>query len=171
MINCFTFFKQEEPLSRVANIELPQKSARLSKNELAAISKRRFKTSLAMSQYTRTFDIGGVLLGFEDYTTDLKDFKGLEDKKEEWVNMMKGTGGTPNIDRAEIIKVNNTRFLIQSIKSGDEYFTSFISDKKGRKGISGSLQYKLADKEKADKILNEFLKKISFKAPSLSGDN
>ncbi|SDG82437.1 hypothetical protein SAMN05421827_111176 [Pedobacter terrae] len=40
MINCFTFFKQEEPLSKVANINLTQKSVRLSKNELAAISKR-----------------------------------------------------------------------------------------------------------------------------------
>lgn len=93
MINGFTFFQQEETLSKAANIKLPQKSVRLSKNELAAIGKRRFKTSLAMLQYASTYDVGRILLGFEDYPTDLKDFKGLEDRKEEWVNMMKGTGG------------------------------------------------------------------------------
>lgn len=93
MINGFTFFKLEELLSRVANIELPQKSVRLSKNELAAIGKRGFKTSLAMLQYASIYDVGRILLGFEDYPTKLKDFKGLEDRKEEWVNMMKGTGG------------------------------------------------------------------------------
>ena len=93
MINGFTFFQQEEPLSKAANINLPQKSVRLSKNELAAIGKRRFKTSLAMLQYASTYDVGRILLVFEDYTTDLKDVKGLEDRKEEWVNMMNGTGG------------------------------------------------------------------------------
>ena len=110
MINGFTFFQQEKSLSKAANINLPQKSVRLSKNELAAIGKRRFKTFLAMLQYASTYDVGRVLLGFEDYPTNLKDFKGLEERKVQWVHI-KGIGTTANIAREEFIKVDNTGFL------------------------------------------------------------
>jgi len=58
-----------------------------------------------------------------------------------------------------------------SLKNGDEYYSSFISDRKGSKGISRSIQYKAEDREKGEIVLLDFLKRISFKAPSLSGDN
>ena len=81
MINGFTFFQQEKSLSKAANINLPQKSVRLSKNELAAIGKRRFKTFLAMLQYASTYDVGRVLLGFEDYTKTLRILRALKTGK------------------------------------------------------------------------------------------
>ncbi|MBO9672229.1 MAG: hypothetical protein J7577_02210 [Sphingobacteriaceae bacterium] len=171
LINCCVLFQEEEFLSKVANIELPQKSLRMNKANLPAKTKNRFKSTFAISQYEHLYEVDSILLAFADYSEAKDNFKGLEDRKNEWLGGMSGLGLKANIDRAEIIKVNNTRFLIMGLKNGDEYYSAFISDKKGSKGISGSLQYKAEDKEKAEIILNDFLKGISFKAPFLSRDN
>ncbi|WP_029276293.1 hypothetical protein [Pedobacter borealis] len=171
LINCCVLFQQDEPLSKVANVELPQKSLRMNKASLPAKAKGRFKSTLAISKYEHVYEVDNVLLAFADYNEAKDDFKGLEDRKTEWLGGMSELGLKANVDKAEIIKVNNTRFLIMGLKNGDEYYCSFISDKKGSRGISGSIQYKAEDKDKAEKILSDFLKRISFKAPSLSRDN
>jgi hypothetical protein len=169
LINCSVLFQQDEPLSKVANVELPQKSLRMNRASLPA--KARFKSTLAISQYEYLYEVDNILLAFADYKEAKDNFKGLEDRKSEWLAGISEMGLKAKLDRAEIIKVNNTRFLIMGLKNGDEYYCSFISDKKGTRGISGSVQYKAEDKEKAEIILSNFIKHISFKAPSLSGDN
>lgn len=165
------FMQQEEPLSKVANIELPQKSQRISQKDVTDFKSKRFKSDNPMSKLGHVYRVDGIIFGFKDYTSAKDDFTALEDKKNEWLGVMNEVGLKSNVTRAEIIKVNNTRFLIcTSLKDG-EYYSVFTSDKKGRKGISGSLQYVESDKVKADNILNEILKRLSFNAPSLSGDN
>ncbi len=171
LLSCLSIFRQEEPLSRVANVELPQKSQRINNNNLPAEAKSRFKSTMAISQYKHLYEVDKMLLAFSDYSETKNNFKALEDRRDEWLGGMNELGLKSNINRAEIIKINNTRFLIMSLKNGDEYYSSFISDRKGSKGISGSIQYKAEDREKGEKVLLDFLKRISFKAPSLSGDN
>ncbi|MCZ4245718.1 hypothetical protein [Pedobacter punctiformis] len=173
MIYCLGFFQQDEPLSKVANIELPQRAERINKNEINNNTKRKFKSTYVISQFDQLYKVDEVLFGFEDYKVQKDDFRTLEDRKNEWLGAMYENNSNPNknVERAEIIKVNNTKFLIMTALRNDEYFCSFISDKKGSRGISGSLQYKAVDKGNAEKLLNTILNRLIFKAPSLSNDN
>ncbi len=173
VIYCLAFFQQDEPLSKVANIELPQRSERISKNNIGINTKRKFKSTYAISQFDQIYKVDEILFAFKDYKTQKDDFRGLEDRKNDWLGAMyeNNPNANKNVERAEIIKVNKTKFLIMiSLHDGD-YYCSFISDKKGSGGISGSMQYKAVDKDKAEKLLNVILNHISFKAPSLSNDN
>lgn len=171
LISCLSIFQQNEPLSKVASVELPQKSLRMNRANLPSTAKNRFRSTMAISQYQHLYDVDKVLLAFSDYSEAKNNFKGLEERRDEWLGGVNEVGLKANVDKVEIIKVNNTRFLITRLKNGDEYYCSFISDRKGSKGISGSLQYKAEDKEKAERILADFFKHISFKAPSLSESN
>ncbi|WP_412468563.1 hypothetical protein [Pedobacter sp. KLB.chiD] len=51
LLSCLSIFRQEEPLSRIANVELPHKSQRINNNNLPAEAKSRFKSTMAISQY------------------------------------------------------------------------------------------------------------------------
>jgi len=68
------------------------------------------------------------------------------------------------IDYSKIIAVNNIQFLICQYEKDGEAFLWFKSDyDRDNKNISGVIQFKKPDEDKAQKALQTFLGSVHFK--------
>ncbi len=158
-------FQQEEPLSKVANIKIPEKARRITVEQVEPKLSKEFKYGKrAASGMKNVFETDGVIVAFDDLSASVGIDK-LEDRQASELHTIREMGGevAAGLDETKIVMINNIKFYILKRHVKDEYFYSFVSERKDHKGIYGSVIFKKEKKENAEKVFEHLLKSISFK--------
>lgn len=168
LICSLTFIQQQEPLSSLVNIKPPRNNERLSKSQYSLLIKKRFGKNRTIDEDVKNiYEIDGMILTFKDMILDndysKSNAKSLPQIKDEMVEMMKHLHLKNNLDKAEIVKINNIDFFLFKTHLGDNYSYHFTSETRNYKYIIGSIEFEKQDKERADKIFDDLIKSISFK--------
>ncbi|MEE1943688.1 hypothetical protein VRU48_01125 [Pedobacter sp. KR3-3] len=163
-----SFLSQEKPLSEVVHITPPKKSESMDWVEHYKYMLKNYRSSPAMDGTTKCFNKNGIIITFwdnilwDDYLK--KQVKNLSEMKASKLETLEELGMSNDIDKAEIIKVNDIGFFISCTHvAGDEYRYNFDSEYRNYKSISGRVVCKKQDRKKAEKIFNDLLKSIKFK--------
>ena len=155
---------QKIALSNKININLPSKSEKLSKDQILAFVNERFKNdeiALTAAQNTNpdhTYVADNVLVTLfygnksvnENYLLQTK--KGLDEMSR------KDKSYTSSI---ETIK-NNKVLVINQTAGNVGYYHFYCYDNKNSSAVNGRLEFNIADKAKATKILSDILNGVEF---------
>ncbi|NQX38813.1 hypothetical protein SAMN05421820_101848 [Pedobacter steynii] len=153
---------QQAPLSEIGTIKLPVNLDHSDGKQIAAFEKVNFKYLSSTRGLKHIYKIGDILFGFEDFSRPEKLAGSLEDYKERILGEVESIELRKTKETVDIIKHNNTKFLVRKAIREDECYYYFMSDTRAGAGIRGGIQFKKADQQKAEKILNDFLKNIQF---------
>lgn len=163
MLCCLSTIAQQEPLSNVVNINVPKGAVKLNKEQIISHSKKKFKTSEIASVKTKNlYKIDELLIGFWDLEVSEENKKSLQAIKSEALELYK-LDKNIIVNEARINKINNNQFLVINYQNGDASYYRFNSEYRNNQSISGVIQFKEFEKDKAAAILNDILNSIKFK--------
>jgi hypothetical protein len=159
----FTCIAQQDTLSKVISIHLPNGTEKLDKEKFKSHMKNNYNHVRIIEANKNIYKIGDMLLTFQDLHASSTGKLTLEDTKRQMVSIMRKFDKTATIDEDSIETVNNIHFLI--IKSHEDKEGHFLvySDYNNDKYVSIILQFKMAEENEATKTLDEILKGIRFK--------
>jgi len=162
LISFLALINLQEPLSKIASVKAPANAEKKSKDAIISYEKANFKR-VAVNGLKNIYKVGGVLIGFEDFE-HLVDYNStLEDHRDRALGEVEEILAAGTNDKADILTLNGTRYLILKRNKGDEYFYYFMSEDKNKKGIKGRIEFKKKDLAHGETVLQDFLKGIKFK--------
>jgi ethanolamine ammonia-lyase large subunit len=163
VISISSFFCQDVPLSKVAVIDKPISAEKIERNDILAFGKRKFKNFyVSDNNNINYFKVGNILVSFWDVLEDETNNRNIDVKRKEITAVIKLVS-TNIIDETKLIENNKRLFAIIKYHNGDEYYFTFFSEYLNHKGISGQVQFKKQDLEKATAIFDKFVKGVKFK--------
>lgn len=141
----------------------PVAATRLTGEQLQTYLRSNFKVSLVPSNHEFTYVADGIIICSWDLKSDPKYLKPLDTLH---MRVVRGArkSSTINIDKIETI--NNLRFSICEFQhdADGEVYIRFSSDvNKNLQSMNGILQFKAADKDKAEQYLKGLLASMKFK--------
>jgi hypothetical protein len=165
-------FGQKISLSDTVSVKLPGRSEKLDKDQATSFVKGNYKSSKMAQNIVTTigrndnkhfFKVDGILIKLVHGSRKLKNKDNyLSDTKKGYDAMNKGIADYNNYT-SEIKKVNNNTVLITYYVSENVgYYNFFLNDSTNIKALNGTLQFSLADKDKATKILDDLLDSVEF---------
>jgi hypothetical protein len=154
---------QQEPLSKAGAVKLPVNLDRVDTKQIGSFEKANFKYLSSTKGLKHIFKKGNIIFGFEDFIRPEELATSLEDYKERILGEVEEIEARKTKETADIVKYNNTKFLIRKAIREDECYYYFVSETHAGLGIKGGIQFKKADQQKAETILNDFLKNFQFK--------
>jgi hypothetical protein len=154
---------QQEPLSKAGTVKLPVNLDRVDTKQIGTFEKTNFKYPSSTKNLQHIYKLGHVLFGFQDYTRPIGYDVSLEGLRDRMVGEVEEIEARKTKETVDIVKYNNTKFLIRKAIRDDECNYYFISETYAGSGIKGGIQFKKADQQKAETILDDFLKNFQFK--------
>ncbi|NQX39546.1 hypothetical protein SAMN05421820_10269 [Pedobacter steynii] len=154
---------QQEPLTKVGTIKLPNSRENVELGQIRSFEKANFKYPSSTKNLQHIYKLCNVLFGFQDYTRPIGYDVSLEGLRDRMVGEVEEIEARKTKEIVDIVKYNNTKFLIRKAIRDDECNYYFISESRAGLGIKGGIQFKKADQQKAETILNDFLKNFQFK--------
>jgi hypothetical protein len=153
----------QAPISEVVDATLPKGAKLLTKEQLIAYTKSNYKRSQIPTDKKNTYQLDGLLISVWDLSVNPGLKRSLQASQSEMLGYLKrNTENT--INYSKIITVNNIQFLVCEYQKQDEVYLWFKSDyNKANKNISGVIQFKKPDQNKAEAALQTFLASVHFK--------
>ncbi|HTD98563.1 MAG TPA: hypothetical protein VK668_04730 [Mucilaginibacter sp.] len=158
-ISCMS---QQPNLSSVVSIKLPDKAEKLNRTQSSSYLKENFKKSKVPLDKENIYIKDGVIISFWDLSVSGDNKRSLQNSKAELLEVLK-IDKNLKVNEANIITINHNQFLVINYQEGDEVYLRFYSDYKNNKNISGLIQFKKPDEDKAKGLLDTLLKTIQFK--------
>lgn len=160
--------KAQEKMNDTVKITIPANSKRLNREIASLLVKEKFKNSTIINKESKNiYDVGGILLFFEYGINNGKNIQTLNQIKSNLEGLITWKELSVNknnvIDESIISSINNISYLIIKYHNGENYYYRFFSELVTSKFITGEVQFKKSDKERANKVFNDFLKNISFR--------
>ncbi|WP_443944296.1 hypothetical protein ACJVDH_15410 [Pedobacter sp. AW1-32] len=151
----------QQPLSKVAQLQVPKKSEVLTQSAGISYTKSNFKLLSVPNNMANTYQVDNVVVSFQDfklpYPVDLERIKQSSYGDPEYYFKRKITFS------GSIQKFKYLSFFVKTVSKDDESYFWFISESKNLKGIEGCIAFKLKDAEQAKQILDNLLNSIELK--------
>jgi hypothetical protein len=152
----------QHPQSNIVSINVPQDAISLSKEEAARTIHANFKRSSIPLGKENYYKVDGIIVSFWDHEENAIHENTLEEIRSGMLGILKRTHDTVNISK--IIKINDMQFLVYEFQNENEVHLVFQTDYYKNANFGGMIEFKKPDEEKAQKILQELLQSIHFKA-------
>jgi len=159
--------KQETPISRIADFNMPENLEYLEHEQGESLVKTNYTYLTNVKNAKHLFAKGTTIVGIKDYDKRKVEFLDLNEKKSQWLEIIKQTKMEKFITKTEIIKIRNTSFLIMGQYYQDEFSYIILSETKGNTGLSIQVQFKRDQKEGAEKLMMQILDGIRFHPPTM----
>lgn len=162
--------RQETPISRIADFDIPESLVFKADEQGKTLVKTNYKYLTNVKNAKHLFAKGTTIVGIKDYDKRKVDFLDLNEKKNQWLEIIGETKMEKFIIRTEIIQIKNTFFLIMGQYYQDEFAYHILSETKGNTGLSIQVQFKRNQKEGAEKLMMQILDGIRFHPPAMSNN-
>jgi len=157
-----TFSQVKEPDALVIK-SLPKDTRAITQEEFTSFSHQQFNYFQQPLGDQHFYKKEGMLLSYRNSEDIPVTRHSLESKQQQWVSLFKKWTGT-SVNESRIVTINNTRFLIIDYVHAGDGFLDYTSDYNSKiEFVYGHIQYKLADKQKATQLLQDWLQTIQLK--------
>jgi hypothetical protein len=169
-ISCFA---QKIALNDTVSINLPKATETLTRDRFSASVTEKFNYSRIAVEHVpnkneRTdnkhfYEVGDILIKLTHGKRRLKDKDNYLSETKKGLDAAFNLGGNTNKYTSVIKSINGNSVLITYHEIEDVgYYEFFCNDTTNTLALNGALQFKLSDKDKATKILNDLLVSIEF---------
>jgi hypothetical protein len=139
----------------------PAGSTKLTGDELKKYLHANFKVTLVPSGYETTYVADSIIICFWDLKADPAYKKTLEEIQTRMDNSKKKNG---TFISSGIETINDVRFLVWEYHNDDEVYINFRSGYNNNNQLmSGIIQFKKPDEDKAQQYLKDLLASMHFK--------
>jgi hypothetical protein len=165
---CFTAFSQEKFFrTSKAKVKMPIVAQKLTQQELADYVKSNFKDSAIPTDAENVYKINNILLSYWDWPVNTGEPKRtLEERKNltlvSYNSFNKKHGNLFKDIEANIITVNNIKYLIDKHSYNNDVYIWFFSEDRKINSLLGLVQFTKGNEAQANQVLNDFLKSVNI---------
>jgi len=157
-----TFSQEKEPDVFIVK-SLPKDMKAITPEEYTSICHQQFNYFHEPLADQHFYKKEGMLLSYRSSADIPVTRLPLESRQIQRVSLMKKLSGT-TVNESRMVTINNTRFLIIDYVHAGDGFLDYTSDYNSKiEFVYGHIQYKLADKQKATQLLQDWLQMIQLK--------